>query len=316
MNKKEIVEYLKDDEKKEALFKKADRIREKYCGDKVLLRGIIEFSNHCVRNCFYCGLRRDNKKIMRYRMSESLILDTVRKIYKAGIKTVILQSGDDPGFRTDALCRLVKTIKARFPKMAITLSVGERPLRDYKKFKDAGADRYLLKHETANKSLYAKLHPGQNLKQRIGILKYLKKLGYDLGAGNIVGLPGQTEEDLAGDVLLMKKLKLDMAGIGPFIPQKDTPFGANFSGSADLTLKVLALTRITLPKVNLPATTALATVDRHNGQLKALNSGANVIMCNFTPQNFRKDYWIYDNKERASLKKAIQTIKQAKRKVF
>jgi len=316
MNKKEIVEYLKDDRKKEGLFKKADSIRKKHCGDKVLLRGIIEFSNHCVRNCLYCGLRRDNKKIRRYRMSESRILDTFRKIYEAGIKTVILQSGDDPGFRTDMLCRLIKTIKSRFPEMAITLSVGERPLNDYKEFKDAGADRYLLKHETANNSLYAKLHPGQSLKQRIGILKYLKKLRFETGAGNIVGLPCQTAEDLADDILLMKKLKLEMAGIGPFIPQKHTPLGRSPSGSTDLTFKVLALARIILPRVNLPATTAVATLDRHGGQLKALNSGANVIMCNFTPLNFRKNYRIYDDKEKTSFKKAMQTIKKAKRSWF
>ncbi|MDD5347938.1 MAG: [FeFe] hydrogenase H-cluster radical SAM maturase HydE, partial [Candidatus Omnitrophica bacterium] len=289
-------------------------VRRSSCGNEVLLRGIIEFSNHCVRNCLYCGLRRDNKKLSRFRMAPVEIRMTAERIVRSGITTVILQSGDDPGFKTEALCRLIQELKRRFPGLAITLSVGERPLADYKKFKEAGADRYLLKHEAANPKLYARLHPGQTLTKRMRILRYLKKLGYEVGAGTIVGLPGQTMEDLAKDIIFMKKLGVEMAGIGPFVPQKDTPLAGFPAGSSELTRRVIALTRLALPRVNLPATTALATVDKSRGQIKALQSGANVLMCNFTPAQYCRSYRIYDDKVRVSLQEARRVIRAAGRK--
>jgi biotin synthase len=299
--------------KSKDIFKKADFIRNKFYRGAVLLRGIIEFSNYCCRNCLYCGLRRDNRKIKRYRLSQRQIIDAAGKIHEAKVKTVILQSGDDFGYTREKICRIVRRIKTKFPDLAITLSIGERPLADYRAFKAAGADRYLLKHETANPGIYARLHPGQSLKSRIRILKYLKKLGYAVGAGNIVGLPGQSAEDLVKDVLFLRKMKVEMAGIGPFIPQSDTPLGNYPAGDLDLTLRVLALARIILKRVNLPATTALVTSDRKAGQLRALKSGANVLMCNFTPEKFRKNYRIYDGKEKVSLATAKTLIRQVKR---
>ncbi len=296
------------------ILEKADLVRKKFCRERVLLRGIIEFSNHCLRNCLYCGLRRDNRRLKRYRMSQGQILKAVKKIHKAKIKTVILQSGDDLGYSRQNICRIIRRIKEEFPEMAITLSVGERPLADYRAFKESGASRYLLKHETANPGLYAKLHPGQSLENRIRVLRQLKRLGYQVGAGNIVGLPGQTLRDLKQDVTFMKKLGVEMAGIGPFVPQKDTPLAGVSAGSAELTRKVIALTRLALPRANLPATTALATADKRRGQLKALCCGANVLMCNFTPARFCRDYRIYDGKEKVSLREALRVIRQAGRK--
>lgn len=313
MNKKKIIEYLSDPDIKIELFRAADEVRKKCCGDVVRLRGIIEFSNNCVRNCLYCGLRRDNKKIKRYRMSEIEILDAVKEVTKNSVRTVVLQSGDDPIYTTKMICALIRKIKKSFP-CAITLSIGERPLSDYRSFKDEGADRYLLKHETANPDLYRKLHPGQDFKTRIKILEHLKKLKYEVGAGSIVGLPGQTIDDMAEDIVFLKKLKVDMAGIGPFIPQKDTPFGRYPAGSLNITLRMIALLRIALGKINLPATTALATTDPAAAQIKALKCGANVIMCDFTPNRFRKEYRIYDNKERIDLPRALGVIKKSDRK--
>jgi biotin synthase len=246
-------------------------------------------------------------------MADKEILDAANTIAASAIGTVVLQSGDDPGFSAQRLCSLVSRIKHRYPGMAVTLSVGERPRADYRAFRQAGADRYLLKHETANHKLYEFLHPGQTLEARIAILQYLRGIGFEIGAGMIVGLPGQTFEDLADDIMLMKSLNVDMAGIGPFIPQQDTPLGDWPAGSLELTLKAIALARIALPKANLPATTAVATLDIHRGLRKALGCGANVIMCNFTPPIFRKHYRIYDNKEKVSLETARKFIRAIKR---
>ncbi|MEA3328368.1 MAG: [FeFe] hydrogenase H-cluster radical SAM maturase HydE [Candidatus Omnitrophota bacterium] len=296
------------------LLEKADRTRKEFCKDEVHLRGIIEFSNHCVRNCVYCGLRRDNKNIARYRMTEGEIIALALEIINKGIKTIVLQSGDDFYYTQKSLCNIISKIKAK-TDIAITLSIGERPLDDYQAFKDSGADRYLLKHETINPALYRIMHPGQDLKQRIKILEYLKKIGFQIGSGNIVGLPHQTVKDLACDALFLKDLDVDMAGIGPFIPQKDTPLRDQPAGDLDLCLKVLAMTRILTKNAHLPATTALASLDKEAGQLRALKSGANVIMPDFTPENYRKDYKIYDNKVEVRLEKAKQIISKAKRTI-
>lgn len=313
MNKKEIIERLREDPK--GLFKEADQVREFYCGDEVHIRGIIEFSNYCCRSCLYCGLRRQNENIRRYRMLSDEMIKLANEITQCGVKTIILQSGDDFEFSQKVLCRIIKEIKEENPEIVITLSIGERPFDDYKAFKDAGADRYLLKHETANSRLYEKLHPGQTLKRRLQIIEYLKKLDYQIGAGNIVGLLGQTLRDLADDILLMKRLDVDMAGIGPFISQKDTPLCNHPSGNLDLTLKILALTRIVTKNTHLPATTALATLNPARGQILALKAGANVIMPDFTPEEDRKNYIIYDNKTRIDFKKAKTIILEARRQI-
>ena len=312
MKKEEILEYLKSD-KTDSLFKKADKIRKLYCGDRVFIRGIIEFSNYCCRSCLYCGLRQENKKILRYRMTPRQVIRLAKQIIEQGVKTIVLQSGDDFGFSQRMLSDIILNIKSANPEVAITLSLGERPFDDYRAFRNAGADRYLLKHETANPRLYERLHPGQSLKKRIETLEYLKKLGYQVGAGNIVGLAGQTLEDLAEDILFMKELDVDMAGIGPFIPQKDTPLHGQPPGKLDLTLKVLALTRIITKNTHLPSTTALATLDPQDGQFLGLKAGCNVLMPDFTPECYRKDYTIYDDKVRVSLDRAEELIFKAGR---
>ena len=246
-------------------------------------------------------------------MSPDGIIKLANEIIQCEVKTIVLQSGDDPGFSKEIICEIIGKIKKKNPDIAITLSIGQRPLDDYKAFKDAGADRYLLKHETANPKFYERLHPGQTLKKRLQILGYLKNLGYQIGAGNIVGLPGQSLEDLANDILVLKELNVDMAGIGPFISQKDTPLGNFPVGSLELTLKVLALTRIVTKNAHLPATTALATLDPQKGQLSGLRAGANVIMPDFTPECYREKYVIYDNKVRVNLEKAREIIFKAQR---
>ncbi|MCK4905116.1 [FeFe] hydrogenase H-cluster radical SAM maturase HydE [bacterium] len=313
-NKKEIVNQLKQ-VNSETLFQKADSIRRTFCGEKVYIRGIIEFSNYCCRSCLYCGLRQENKKILRYRMAPDEIIHLSNQVIQRGVKTIVLQSGDDLWYSQKILSDIIYKIKSANPEIAITLSLGERPFDGYKAFKDAGADRYLLKHETANPLLYERLHPGQTLKRRIEILEYLKEINYQVGAGNIIGLPGQTLEDLADDILLMKNLDVDMAGIGPFIPQKDTLLCSHPLGSLDLTLKVLALTRIITKNTHLPATTALATLDPGDGQLLGLKTGANVIMPDFTPEEYRREYQIYDGKIKIDLEKTKDVISEAKRKI-
>jgi len=314
MNRNKILYYLKELSKTEELLHKANEIRKRYCGDEVHIRGIIEFSNYCSRNCFYCGLRKDNRMVKRYRMKEDEIVKLALHIASLGVKTIVLQSGDDFYYDRHKLCKILSAIK-KDADVAITLCIGERPLGDYEAFKDAGADRYLLKHETATSELYSRLHPGQTLKRRLKILRHLKKLDYQVGAGNIVGLPGQNLNDLVEDILLLKKLDVDMAGIGPFIPQKDTPLGNFPAGNLDLTLRVLALTRIVTKNTHLPATTALATLDKKRGQLLGFNAGCNVIMPDFTPEHYRKSYAIYDNKPRIGLERAKEVILNAGRKI-
>ena len=314
MRKEEILSYLKNSDTEKELFKKADRTRKKFCGDEVYIRGIINFSNYCCRSCLYCGLRKNNRRIRRYRMKPEEIVGVAREIVNLGVRTIVLQSGDDFYYTRDMICWIIKKIK-EMGDVAVTLSLGERPLEDYRAWKEAGADRYLLKHETANAKLYAKLHPYQSLKKRIKLLYMLKKMGYQIGAGNIIGLPGQTLEDLVDDILLLRDLDVDMAGIGPFIPQRDTPLGNFPRGRLDLTLRVLALSRIVTKDVLLPATTALATLDPENGQLLGLKVGANVIMPDFTPDDYIEKYLIYDNKAEVTLKKAEETVLKAGRKI-
>ncbi len=274
----------------------ADELREKYYGKKVYFRGLIEFSSYCKNNCHYCGLRKNNGDAKRYRLTEKEILDCCRTGHGLGFRTFVLQSGEDMYYTDARLCRIVSKIKERFPDCAVTLSIGERSRDSYKRLFDAGADRYLLRHETADEEHYGKLHPPElSLKNRKQCLYVLKEIGYQVGAGFMVESPYQTFDTLAEDFLFLRELKPHMIGIGPFIPQKDTRFCSCPTPSSGWTLVLLSLIRIMLPKTLLPATTALGTVDPM-GRERGLKAGANVVMPNLSPVAYRKDYALYDNK--------------------
>ena len=293
LTKVELVEILTDDIINDQLFKAADEVREKYVGDEVHLRALIEFSNICKRNCFYCGLRSENKNVERYRLSPEQIVETAGMAAQQGYKTVVLQGGEDSYFSAEKLAEIIKQIK-QFDT-AVTLSTGEMTFEEYKILKNAGADRFLLRIETTDEKLYKKLHPAASFENRKRCLYDLKKLGFETGTGCLVGLPEQTVESLADDILFFKELNADMIGIGPFIPHKDTPLGNASAGSFTLALKVMALTRLLLPYINIPATTAMETLVK-NGRNIALQSGANVVMPNVTAMEFRKKYEIYPDK--------------------
>jgi len=262
---------------------------------EVFVRGIIEFSNFCRKNCKYCGLRRDSS-IGRYRLNKSEILKKVEEMFSNGIRTVVLQSGEDTFYTKETLISIIKTIKKNYD-MAITLCIGERDIEDYKAFFDAGANRFLIKHETSNEKLYAFFHPGETLRDRLKLFEELKKIGYQVGLGNIIGLPYTTTEDIVNDIFLMKELDADMAGIGPFISSKYTPFSDIPSPSTELVIKTLVIARLVLENVNIPATTALYSIGGETALKEALLSGANVVMPNFTPEENRKLYKIYDLKK-------------------
>jgi len=295
-NKDDLAAVLSLEKKDDlyALFSFADKVRREYCGDGVFLRGIIEFSNFCIRDCFYCGLNKNNLNLTRYRMKKEELLEGIESLAKRGIKTVVLQSGDDPGIGTLWLKDIILEIKSRFG-IAITLSVGERCTDDYKIWKDAGADRYLLKIETSDKDLYGSTHSGMSYAERIRCLDGLKDLGYQVGSGNIIGLPGQTLKIIAEDILFFKERDFDMIGIGPFISHDDSRFCGREKGSALLTLKTIALTRIVTKNAHIPATTALGSLEK-DYRPDGLRCGANVLMPNFTPQPYRRLYEIYPGK--------------------
>lgn len=276
-----------------ALFAAADRVRAKYVGDEVHLRGLIEFSNYCKQNCLYCGFRRDNKKATRYRLTEEQIIKFAKDASEQGYKTVVLQSGEDPFFTIDKMKYIISEIK-NFD-LAITLSIGEKTFEEYEEYKKAGADRFLIRIETTDKNLYTKLDPDMDWQNRLRCLEALKKLGYEVGTGCLVGLPEQTLESLADDILFFKEINADMVGIGPFIPNENTPLKDAQGGSFDLALKVMAITRLLLPDANIPATTAMETLNP-NGRIIALKSGANVVMPNVTQGDYRKFYEIYPGK--------------------
>lgn len=293
LNKDELVLLLKEDKFDKEIFEAADRVRKKYVGDEVHLRGLIEFSNICKQNCLYCGLRRDNKNVERYRLSEEQIINFAKNARNLGYRTVVLQSGEDDYFNVDRMTRILRAIKEL--DLAITLSIGEKSYEEYKAYKEAGADRYLLRIETTDKGLYEKLDPNMSHENRKRCLMDLKKLGYEVGTGCLVGLPGQTLESLADDILFFKEIDADMIGVGPFIPNPDTPLKDEKGGTFELSLKVMALTRLLLPDINIPATTAMETLNK-NGRLIALQSGANVVMPNVTEGEYRKLYALYPGK--------------------
>ncbi|MBN1794520.1 MAG: [FeFe] hydrogenase H-cluster radical SAM maturase HydE [Candidatus Omnitrophica bacterium] len=288
---------VSDDAGLRLIFETADRVRRRHVGNTVPVRGIIEFSNYCRNACRYCGLNRDNRALRRYRLDRELILDAVDAVEGEGVNTIVLQSGEDGALDPSWLARLIGEIKAQ-ADAAVTLSVGEWPGEYYRLWREAGADRFLLKHETANPSLYEELHEGAAFGERTAHLRLLKALGYQVGAGNIVGLPGQTAKDLAADILFMKELSVDMAGIGPFIPHPHTALAGVPEGSLVMTLKVVALTRIVLKDVHLPATTALGSI-HPLGREMALSAGANVIMVDITPAPYAALYEIYPGRRGA-----------------
>lgn len=276
------------------LFAAADRVRRQFVGDEVYLRALIEFSNYCKNDCLYCGIRRSNTQADRYRLSPAQIIQTAQKAASYGYKTVVLQSGEDVRFDTDTLCHIIREIKKL--DMALTLSIGEKTREEYAACRHAGADRYLLRIETTDKALYERLDPGMSWDNRVRCLHDLKELGYEVGSGSLVGLPGQTVESLADDLLFFKSLPVDMAGIGPFIPHPQTPLAAETAkGHFELSLKMMAVMRLLLPDINIPATTAMETL-HPQGRLLALQCGANVVMPNATEGEFRAKYELYPGK--------------------
>lgn len=296
---------LSDDELKqliesdtaENLAEYADEVRQKHYGKKVFLRGLIEISSYCKNDCYYCGIRRSNKSAERYRLNYHDVIHSAKIGRKLGLHTFVLQGGEDAAFSNDNyLCMLIWELKNKYPDCAITLSLGERSYESYKRLKEAGADRYLLRHESADRELYYRLHPhGMSFENRKQCLYNLKELGYQVGAGFMVGAPYQTTENVIFDIRFMQELQPQMIGIGPFIPHRDTPFRDEKGGTLELTLRLLGILRLMFPKVLLPATTALGSISPV-GRTLGLQTGCNVIMPNISPEDARKKYMLYNNK--------------------
>jgi len=284
-----------DEAAREYLIAKAHETRVKYYGTKVFLRGLVEFTNYCTRNCNYCGIRAANRNLERYRLTLEQIMAVCAEGYELGYRTFVLQGGEDVFYTDEGIVELVTEIKARFPSCAITLSIGERAYDSYKNYYDAGADRYLLRHETASKKLYEGLHPGMSFENRQQCLWHLKEIGYQVGAGFMVGLPTQTNEDYVADLQFLQDLQPHMVGIGPFIPHHHTPLANTVRGTVEQTVTLLAIIRLLLPAVLLPATTALGTIDPLGREL-GLKAGANVVMPNLSPIEVRNKYLLYDDK--------------------
>ena len=317
LSKEEWMALLegRDDSSAQYLFQKARRIRDEIYGRDVYIRGLIEISSYCKNDCYYCGIRRSNSNAARYRLTPEEILSCTESGYALGFRSFVLQGGEDAFYTDLLLCDLIQKIKTRHPDCAVTLSLGERSRESYQRLFEAGADRYLLRHETASEPHYAKLHPpALSLAERKQCLFWLKEIGYQTGSGFMVGAPGQTAAELAEDLLFLKELEPQMVGIGPFIPHHDTPFAGEPPGSVALTLFLIGLLRLMLPRALLPATTALGTLDPE-GREKGILAGANVIMPNLSPTDVREKYALYDNKAHtgaeaaeglADLKKRIQ----------
>lgn len=279
-----------------ALAAAARRVRDAVYGRAVFVRGLIEFTSFCKNDCLYCGLRRSNRLAGRYRLSPEEILSCCQSGYAAGMRTFVLQGGEDAYFTRERVARLVSQIKRRYPDCAVTLSIGECSEEDLRAFRRAGAERYLLRHETATRAHYAALHPPEMcLASRMACLRALRAQGYAVGCGMMVGSPGQTTRMLARDVAFLRAFAPEMAGIGPFIPHAQTPFASRAAGSVETTLRLLSIVRLTLPWVLLPATTALSTLDG-DGHLRGMEAGANVVMLNLTPPLARRQYALYDGK--------------------
>ena len=296
------------------LREQAETVRRQQYGDAVYVRGLIEFTNYCKNDCYYCGIRCSNRKVERYRLTEQQILACCKEGYALGYRTFVLQGGEDPAFTPARIEKLVADIKTAYPDCAVTLSVGEQDTETYRRWRTAGADRYLLRHETADAEHYGKLHPARlTLENRKRCLWDLKALGYQVGCGFMVGSPFQTTAHLVKDLQFIAELQPDMVGIGPFIPHKDTPFGEHAAGSVEMTLRLLSIIRLMLPRVLLPATTALGTV-QENGREQGILAGANVCMPNLSPADVRKKYTLYNNK-RAFGSEAAEEIETLKKRM-
>lgn len=289
-----IATYTPEDY--EYIRSKAEYIRQSVYGKDIYIRGLIEISNICKNDCYYCGIRKSNANCDRYRLSEIDILACVQKGYALGFRTFVLQGGEDGYFTDDRLCMIIKSIKSIDQDLAVTLSVGERSYESYKKLFDAGADRYLLRHETADEDHYNTLHPeDMSYKNRMQCLKNLRKIGYQVGCGFMVSSPGQSYQHLSKDLKFIEKFKPDMCGIGPFIPHRDTKYAEEKAGTVEFTCMLLAIIRLIHPKILLPATTALGTISS-SGREQGILSGANVVMPNLSPASVREKYLLYDNK--------------------
>lgn len=292
--KKLILEYSQEDAAYAADL--AREIAVERFGKKIYFRGIVEFTNYCKNDCYYCGIRRSNKKAQRYRLTKEEILECCEEGYGCGFRTFVLQGGEDGHFTDEVMVDIVGTIREKYPDCAITLSIGERSRESYQKLYDAGANRFLLRHETADPVLYGKLHPDyQTMENRLRCLKDLKEIGYQTGCGIMVGAPYQTAEEIATDMEMMTEFKPQMIGIGPFIPHCDTPFGQEKAGSTELTLFLLSLCRILFPNVLLPSTTALGSLSE-DGRARGVLAGCNVVMPNLSPKSVREKYMLYNNK--------------------
>lgn len=298
----------------DALFEAADKARRQNYGDAVYIRGLIEFTNYCKNNCYYCGIRRANNHAPRYRLEKDDILKCCDEGYRLGFRTFVLQGGEDAHYTDFVMCDIVSAIREKYPDCAITLSIGERSRGSYKALFKAGANRYLLRHETADKAHYAKLHPAEmSLENRKRCLFDLKDIGYQVGSGFMVGSPYQTAENIISDLRFLQELHPDMIGIGPYIHHDKTPFAEFENGALVMTLRLISILRLMFPYALIPATTALATIDP-NGREMGLKAGANVIMPNLSPENARDLYMLYENKARTGAE-AAQSLESLKKRV-
>ena len=298
LSKQELTQLIKDgmENGNDALMRQAGTVRAENFGNRVFVRGLIEISNYCKQNCFYCGIRKDNKAILRYRLTKSQILSCCETGYQLGLRTFVLQGGEDDFFDVRCMTDIISEIRGKYPECAITLSLGEKDENTYREYFTAGANRYLLRHESANEQHYSRLHPkSQTLENRKRCLYSLKKIGFQTGAGFMIGSPFQTPETLADDILFLKALEPHMVGIGPFIPSASTPFKNQSAGTLEQTLFMISLVRVLLPLTLMPSTTALGSISP-NGRELGLLAGANVVMPNLSPCEIRSNYAIYDNK--------------------
>ncbi|SDC25924.1 [FeFe] hydrogenase H-cluster radical SAM maturase HydE [Geotoga petraea] len=314
---KEFILYIlgleKDDPQRNLLYKASSIVKENFTANYVSIKGLIEFSNYCSKNCYYCGIRRDNKTLKRYRMTEEDILEAVEKVKKLGLDTIILQSGEDYFYDDDKIIALIKKIK-KLTKLPISISIGERDFESYFKYKKAGAIRTLLKHETVNRELFEKVNPDKKYEKRLGLLKYANSIGYVTGSGFIIGLPGQTNSDIADDLLFIRDEKVIMIGIGPLIASKNTPYENMENGSITKTLNACCAARFVVPNSQMPVTTALGTLDIKT-HYDALEYFCNVVMVNITPDKFRKNYNIYDNKAKIDFFETIDELEKREIKI-
>lgn len=292
----ELLGLLENEEADSMLFELADKKRREIYGDDVYIRGLIEFSNHCRNNCYYCGIRCGNREVKRYRLSRNEIMECCTEGYGLGFRTFVLQGGEDSYYTDKIVCDIVSSVKNKYPDCAVTLSMGEKPRQSYLAYYNAGADRYLLRHETAEEEHYKKLHPDtMSLENRKRCLFNLKEIGYQVGSGFMVGSPYQTTRNLISDLRFLQSLKPDMIGIGPYITHRETPFKNFENGSFELTLRLIAILRLMFPYALIPSTTALGTI-RQNGRELGLKAGANVVMPNLSPVRVRELYSLYENK--------------------